>query len=414
VSVARGGNHTKGLELREPGGLTALGDLGAAAWSERVGRAFEDAAAEVAEAMGKRNWTVLASPDARTPAATGPDWTGLPVRVTSCLGRERGLRLLDRPSDRVDGGGRRWQEDYVEWRVLSENGRLTRVELTTELADYWRVLAAHAPAELLARVAEFAGEPEARADLIFGSCEPLDDNVSPAEREDAFARTMLPPRGRSPYNNGVRAITCMGQTSNSLYGLMMLALAAASCRVVRDTAGNHLRCLTCLEAIPLIGNATLGRSSDPVLVERLGQLAYEGRLIAFDDPIGIYMQGVEHMRLRTPRGDVVPADWFTFSRGLGAEQSDDRRSRYQRVTFEVPPEEGFVVGDLVDAATERPLRYGGEVADLIRLVFSFRVSPADAVEVDRMSPVELESGSRADIGCAQIRRYERQREGSAA
>jgi len=195
--------------------------------------------------------------------------------------------------------------------------------------------------------------------------------------------------------------------------LMMLALAAASCRVVRDPAGGNLRCLTCVEAVPLIENATLGRASDPVLVERLGHLAYEGRVVAFDDPVGVYMQDVEHKRLRTPSGDVVPAEWFTFSRGLGADGSRDGRALHQRVTFEVPSEEGFVVGDLVDVATERSLRYGGEVADLIRLVVGFRVSRADTLAVDRASPVELDASSGGDVGCAQIRRYEQRAAGAA-
>jgi hypothetical protein len=372
--------------MREPGGLTSLGKAGRAAWAKRVRQAFAEAAAE------SPNEAFLPSPTRRTTQATGPDWTGLPVRVTTCVGRERGLRLLDRRSDRVEGGGRRWQEDYVEWRVLRKHGRIDRVELTTELAEYWTVLAAHAPGELLDTVASFAGEQEAERELVFGDCDPFADGVSPDDRADAFGRTMLRPRGRSPYNNGERAITCMTQRTNTLYGVIALALAAASCRVVRD--GENLRCLTCTEAIPLIGNATLGRASDPVLVERLGRLAYEGRLVAFDDPIGISMEGVEHERLRTPHGEVVPAEWFRFSRGN------------QRLTFEVPPEERYTVGELVDVATEQPLRYGGEVADLVRLVMLFRVSEADMVEVDRESPVESGISDRDD-GCAEIRRAAR-------
>ena len=399
--------------MHEPGGLRVLGEAGAAAWSDRVRKLFEDAAAEIADAAGADNPSVRPTLERQTTAVTGPDWTGLPLRVTACLGRERGLRLLDRRGEGVDGGGRRWQEEYVEWRVRTSDGRIDRVELTTELADHWRVLAAHDPESLLEVVATFAGEPEVRPELVFGSRDPLDDDVSPEDRAASFARTMLPPRGRSPYNNGVRAISCMVQRTNSLYGLMLLTLAAAGCRVVRDSAGNHLRCLTCLEAIPMIGNSALGRASDPVLVERLGRVAYEGRLLAFDDPVGIYMQGVEHTRLRTPSGEVVPAEWFAFSRGVGPEESPDGRARYQRVTFEVPAGEGFAVGDLVDVATERPIRYGGEIADLIRLVVFFRISAADTVAVDRESPVELDRDAKPDDDCAKIRRYERRLTGAA-
>jgi hypothetical protein len=41
-----------------------------------------------------------------------------------------------------EGGIRRLQEEYVEWRVVPNDVGIRQVELTTELSDYWRVLAA--------------------------------------------------------------------------------------------------------------------------------------------------------------------------------------------------------------------------------------------------------------------------------
>ena len=386
-----------------PGTLSDLGSAGAAAWQERVEQIFADVAAALERDMGETNAFVLPAPDERTPSVTGPDWTALPVRVTTCVGLDHGLKILDLPSDgTVDGGGRGLQEDYVEWRVRHRNRRLERVELTTELSDYWRVLAAHEPARLLDLVGAFADEDSVEQRLIFGSCDPFACDTTPDDRERAFASSMLGPRGRSPYNNGERAICCAVQRTNTLGALFSLALAATNCRVIRDAVGGELRCLTCVEAIPLVGRARLGRGSDPVLVERLGRLAYEGRFVAFDDPVGVYIQGAEHTRLRTPHGEVVPADWFEFDRGI---VGPDGRSRYQRLTFAVPPDEGYTVGELVDIATGRRIKHGGEIADLVRVVVFFRVSAPDAVPVDRETPVELAPPGDDPLRCDELRTY---------
>jgi hypothetical protein len=128
--------------MEEPGGLRELGAAGRAAWEQAVARC-----------LPARHPYLLPAPDRRTPHAVATDWTGLPVRVARCLGRERALALLD--------GRRDLQEEYVEWRTVRDpgDGRIRRVELTTELRDYWRVLAEHEPE----RAADLAGEFTGRA-----------------------------------------------------------------------------------------------------------------------------------------------------------------------------------------------------------------------------------------------------------
>jgi hypothetical protein len=396
--------------MREPGGLEALGAPGRAAWSARVSTCIAQASAAVSG--GARS--LRATLDRESTQVTAPDWTGLPMRVSACLGRDRALRLLDWHRDELGDGGRALQDEYIEWRTLrSDEGRITRVELTTELPDYWCVLAAHEPETLLETVAKLADEISVPPSAVYADCDPFAAGVKPEEREEAFARTMLPP-GRNPYNNGERAICCMAQPSNSLAGLALLTAAATTGRVVRDAVDGRLRCLTCSEAIPLLNDLTeivvaqRGRGSDPILVERLGRLAYEGRLVSFDDPPGVYMQGVEHTRLRTPRGEAVPPEWFSFGRGLGPDAVEDGRPRYQRLTFRVPEEAGFAVSDVVDVATEQPLGSGAEIADLVQLAVFFRVSapgtiPGEPEEIE----IELEPVGSDPHGCEVIREHER-------
>lgn len=370
--------------------VSELGDKGRAAWARRLRRLIRRASEEL---PGKTHLSA-ALDDEGAPALL--DWVAFPTRIESCLSRADALRLLD---SRAAGAGRALQEEYLEWRVVRDRGRIRRVEMTTELAEYWRLLAAFQPARTLALVAAFAGEDAVSPEAVYGPLDPFAEGVSAAKRERAFRRRMLG-SAPGPYNDGSRAICCMVQDSNSIAALIRLAAVATTPRVVRDLAGGHIRCLTCTEAFPFLGEAAMpARASDPLLVERLARLAFEGRRVAFDDAPGVYIHDVEHTRLVTPGGKAVPREWFTFSR---AATPADGRPRYQRLVFEVPASERCELDDLVDLATEEPLRYGGQIADLVQLALVVRVSEPGALPAPR-EPVELLEVGEDTAGCRELR-----------
>jgi hypothetical protein len=371
---------------RDTAGLDVLGAQARAAWSERVAAAF---------AAAGPGPCVLPAADRRTSETTQIDWPGRPLRPERCLSRERAQELLDRPVE----GRRRLQEEYVEWRVVrTAGGRLRRVELTTELPDAWRLLAAHAPRRLLDTVARFAGDGSVGTAAAYGRLDPFARGVAPEDREEAFAATMLSEAAPSPYNSGERAICCMVHPSNTLGALARLLAAAGRRRQVSER-GRAVRCPTAAELIPLLrGEATAHRASDPLIAERVARLAWEGRLVALDEPIGAFLAGVEHTRLRRPDGRPVPLGWFRFGRGVAP--------RCRRMTFEVPPREGIVVGDLVDVATGERLTYGAQVADLVQVVLRLRVSGAGVVR----GPFERVEVATGPVGtdCADVRRADRE------
>jgi len=389
--------------MNEPGGLDELGDAGRAAWTRRV----EDGIAEVMTDLGldSPHRFVLSAPDERTRRRTAIDWPGLPLRPVECLTRHQALALLDWTPSGSEGHIRRLQEEYVEWRVVRDDVGIRRVEFTTELSDYWRVLAAFDPQRTLDLVASFAGQPSVDPQAVYRGCDPFSSSSTPEEREAAFAGAMLTDEDPSPYNDGRTAITCMAQRTNTLRALVQLVFVATNPRVVQDPLSGRIRCLTCDEAIPLMdGAAQAGRASDPVLVERLIRLAYEGRFVAFDDPLGVYIQSVESTRLRTPDDEPVPGDWFTFERGKTASQTTDGRPRWQRVTFEPPDDSGLHVSDLVDVATEQPIRHGGQVADLVQVALVLRVSDPDVEPPGTLEPTELAQGVAENaLRCPDIR-----------
>jgi hypothetical protein len=336
--------------------------------------------------------------------SSSPDWTGLPLRVERCLGRAKALAVMDL-APRSDGtSGRDFQEEYLEWRAIKDpgTGRLERVEMTTELPERWRLAAAYEPEELVRAVASFAREPRVAASAVFGAYDPFAPSATAAGREQAFADTMLGPGSRSPYNDGRRAICCMAQATNTDGALATLARAASRPRLVQAGGAGRARPPTAAELIPVLGEAAqLGRSSDPILVERLARLAFEGRAVGLREPVGVWIQGTQHTRLRTPTGEPVPPEWFTLSRSTSP-PSTTGAARPQRLILEVPPEEGFCVGDLVDLATEEPLRYGGQVAELIQLALTIAVADSGTAA---SPPESIEpGGERSDPeGCRPLR-----------
>lgn len=328
------------------------------------------------------------------------EWGAFPLRVATCLSRDRALSLLDLPSSSVAGGGRQFQEEYVEWRAGHDDDGIAFVEFTTELREYWQVLAAHRPQRVLELAAEFAGEEHVAASALFGELDPFANETTSEQREAAFSAIALA-GGRSDYNNGQRAILCMTQASNSMAALVGLAAASAEARVVADPDG-RLRTLTCSECIPLLGQAAQsGRSSDPLVVERLGRLAFEKRQITID-PLNLYISGVQRRRLRLPDGSPLPSSWFTFSRPLSSEDPD-LPMRYQRLSIQAPPGASQRLSDVIDVGTEEPLHVGGQLADIIDVALDLRVSAPNVDLPDPHPPTTLLPSTADPSDCVSLR-----------
>jgi hypothetical protein len=176
----------------------------------------------------------------------------------------------------------------------------------------------------------------------------------------------------------------MIEGSNTLSALINLVAAAGEPHLVTDPLSGETRFVSGSEAIQVIrdGAAQDCRNSDPVVVERVVRLASEGRLIAFDDPIGVYIQGVQNQQLLQPDGSEVPSEWFDLGRGLGSDEASDQRPRHQRLVFQVPDDLDFSLADLTQRTTNEPIRHGAQVAELVQLGVYVRTSAAEAVEVE--------------------------------
>ena len=357
---------------REPGTLSDFEDAAQEEWDALLARYFE---------REPTSPHLLATPDDRTPADVTVDWGAYPVRIEACLGSRRNAsRLLDWVAPQGQLGRASFQEEYAEWRVVTDAaGAIRRFELTTEFQEYWLTLAAHHPLKVVELVRRFSADEDVSAAALYGGADPFE--LSPQQRRDAFEDAMLPRGGRapwSPYNNGEEAICFMAQNANTLGALIGLVKAAAFPYVAEESN----QALTGSQAIAtgaLADAAVACRNSDPTAVGAAVGLAVQGRLFALDDPVGVYIQSVESSALAQPDGSDVPLEWFQFQRGSRPPESKERS---QRLVFEVPPEAGITISDLVETETGENVRYGGQIAALVQLGVYVRVSPDGQRPVD--------------------------------
>jgi hypothetical protein len=375
----------------EPGNLSDLEGTGKDEWDRYVSNSTKEAI----RVSGTTQF-LAESDDSITSPPVAVDWSGFPVRIQSCLdGRLRKtLPFLDWQLGSIDAGRPIGHEEYLEWRVVRNGtGKITRIEFTTEVREYWEILAKYHPTKCLRLLGRFAGERIADFADIFGS-DP--EQMTPEERASNFQNNMFaldntPPR--SPYNNGRRSIAFMGKSVNTLNAAIQLASFAAFPYQAEEADGT-IRSLTGSEAIAFTNqNALDCRNSDPTIVASVIDQAIAGKFLVLDNPPGIYIVDVQHEKILLPdRSGSIPRDWFEFQRG-----SRDGVERSQRLVFEVPPSQGFTISDLIDEEIDEPISFGGQIAKKITVGLYVRVSAPGAVSV---SPKNVRVGELPTNRCA--------------
>ena len=115
------------------------------------------------------------------------------------------------------------------------------------------------------------------------------------------------------------------------------------------------------------------RNSDPQIAVIVNGAAREGDELTLQDPLGLYLDGLTTTGLQAPDG-ADPASFWTIERG---DSEHAIRARY-----EVPADRDYVVGDITSDG--RPIRFGAQLADLVRVRLTAVVKPAS--RTPRMRP----------------------------
>lgn len=357
-------------------------------------RAAEAAYARAGDLTGSVHLVADGDPDLLEDVVT-IDWNAYPTRFQRVIGATKTNQLADKTIQGVQVG-RSVQEEYLEWRVVRNAAdRVVRIEMSTETIDYWSIFLAHDPSNALAKIAEFAGEAAVDVDWrdVFG---PGEDPLAPgADKNDLADRVQamfaIPRAGlapRSPYNNGEKALVCMASGFNTLAAAVNLA--AFGCQPYgpegedRPYTGSEM-----IAAFPGTQAAADCRRSDPVIFGAAIEQAWEGRKLALRDPAGLYIKDVKRSGVLMPNEDVaVPETWFKLTRGEDVTIGGVPTSFHQRLTLEVPSDQGFILEDCRLEDDSR-LDRGGKLAQLVTIALYFKKSAENVVATTRLrGPVE--------------------------
>jgi hypothetical protein len=248
-------------------------------------------------------------------------------------GRRDAFAMGDVRGGRSVPGGTTTQLEYLEWFTERDTrGRITKVTFTTETPDYWKALfqAPGGPDRVLELYRELIGNPA----------------IPLAEITDASGQ--YDPLNVWNTTRGIIHYICLRETLvNSLQGALALATLARVEPSISDNYQNGL---------------TFGTAADPRVTIDTRGLARRGLQITAADPVGIYLAGWDDTGWSKPDGSPV-GDYWTIVRPAGASGPPALRLVYQ-----VPPSEGFVVGDIRIGG--RPIEFGGQIAEHLTVMFT--------------------------------------------
>ena len=365
-------------------------------WNALIGRTYESLATE----LGSR--FITADPYSITdPARAVVKWFGDPAEPAFCLGSRDWARRL---SDWGARGRHLVQNEYCEFAVVTRpdgegNMRPKRVQITTELREYWVCVARMDP-HGLADMAEGVLGFRPSWEQLYGIPDP--QAVSEGVRERAFA-TQCAGHGndpaaveagvpRNPVGELNRANALfMTHTINGLDDLIYIVMFGARPYAIEEE--NDRRPASMPELFTAFGVDHLAcRHADPAAAQGACDVAWQGAQIAFADPLGMYVQTFADDVLSLD-GGPLPGEWVVRSRG--------RDGLVQRVVVGPPDDEpDRWLDDIVVSVgdEEQPLTGGFQLLEHLEVGPNAVRGPSSTLQEDDFVAVPALA---APIDCAQ-------------
>lgn len=324
-------------------------------------------------------------------------WFGDPAEPAFCLDEDV-ARML---SDWGVKGRHNLHNEYCEYRVIERKDgtgkpRPKRVQITTELREYWVCVAMNDPHFLRSMCQSILGTLPSW-ETLFGVPDP--SILSPEDRKLNFSRLVaghgndrdleqagIPaqPEGSLNRDNAL----FMTHPINGLDDLLYIVMFGAK-PYARMVDGNRSPA-TKEQIFRAFGVEHLAcRHADPTAATAAHQQAYEGRTIAFANPLGVYINNFSSSVFRY-QGMGIPSSWIRFGRGR------------QRLEFGPSNEENTFLDEItiVEGSSEQQLTGGYEVSKRIEVGPLLRISPQGPVRDAEY--VVLDQDTRA-IKCSEAR-----------
>jgi hypothetical protein len=222
------------------------------------------------------------------------------------------------------------QDEYLEWSVVKENGKIKRVMFTCEGPEYWSFIARNRPDLLVALYTKIVGQEVPQRDLIT-------------------------PQGvyfqRNKWN--IQHAVHLVQPNNNLRAEINIAAKATVLR----RHGGHNPVTDNIELIDCSGYGVKERNSDPHIGDVVNQKARAGCSVTLENPVGLYIESLPKPSDKWLKPDGSPVgDYWTLERG--------DKDHIVRAVYEVPAGElsagaPFVVGDIRIAG--KNIEFGGHI-----------------------------------------------------
>lgn len=278
-------------------------------------------------------------------ASPGPPWIDpvlvdadvVTVRNLSWIGFPRATLAVDRRDDRAQGfadaeeagatgAWRPRQFEYFEWYATRDaTGKVTKVAFSAETPQYFELLAEVDKERVVQLYREYVA-PDVQWDELVKADGTYD-------RHNRWTTV----DGIMHYVNGINEL-------NQAIGLAQAGAAA----VFPNPDDPGLVPPRDNFEFPVVGN----NAADDYIIREVAALGRSGFDITVHEPVGLYIDGWDDTGWTKPDGSPV-GDYWRITRGWpGA---------VLRLEYEVPYEEGFVVGDILIGG--RPVQHGGQVAE---------------------------------------------------
>jgi hypothetical protein len=251
-------------------------------------------------------------------------WIGFPRATMTVARRDERARGFADAEDAEDptgsGPGGRWrprQLEYFEWHTTRDwTGKVTKVTFSTETPKYFELLAEVDQDRVVTLYQEHVNPA-----VTWGTLSGSDGKY------DRFNRWTTT-QGIMHYVNGINELD------------QAIGLAGNGAGLSASFADNFER--------PSFDK----NAADDYILRAVAALGRSGFGIAVQEPVGLYMDGQDDAGWTKPDGSPV-GDYWRITRG--------KPGAVLRLEYEVPEDEGFVVGDIRIGG--RRVRHGGQLAE---------------------------------------------------
>lgn len=303
-----------------PGNLKDLDGPMAAKWSSRISKIMDSEIAKLASAGPGLQ------PQFYNPSKL--DVAGSPVPISwPAFPQIMEIQFGDNPTKMFQQAELRDnQDEYLEWAVASQGGKISRVMFTCEGPEYWDHIATN-KALLVKLYSDIVGQAVPQADLFPSGA--------------AYA-----PRNKWNLQHAIHLI----QTNNSLSAEIDIASQAT---VIRQHDGDD-PVTDANELIDCSGFGAAQRHSDPHIGDVVNMAAREGRSVTLQDPIGLYLESLpdptNDLGIKKAGGGAVGPEYWKLVRG--------DKDHILRAVFEAPAGQP-AVGDLEIGG--KKIVFGGQI-----------------------------------------------------